>query len=52
MLAALTRKGQIPLPEEISDRLNLEAGAILDFQIQPDNTTTADDPGQNPRMAR
>lgn len=29
------------LPKEIRDRLNLDAGSILDFQIQPDNTITA-----------
>jgi bifunctional DNA-binding transcriptional regulator/antitoxin component of YhaV-PrlF toxin-antitoxin module len=29
------------LPKEIRDRLNLDAGAILDFQIQADNTITA-----------
>ena len=28
-------------PKEIRDRLNLGAGAILDFQIQADNTITA-----------
>jgi antitoxin PrlF len=41
MLATLTTKGQITLPKEIRDRLNLDAGAILDFQVQPDNTITA-----------
>jgi len=41
MFATLTSKGQITLPKEIRDRLNLDAGAILDFQIQADNTITA-----------
>lgn len=41
MLATLTSRGQLTLPKEIRDRLNLEVGAILEFQIQADNTTTA-----------
>lgn len=41
MFATLTSKGQLTLPKEIRDRLNLDAGAILDFQVQPDNTITA-----------
>jgi antitoxin PrlF len=41
MFATLTSKGQVTLPKEIRDRLNLDAGAILDFQIQADNTITA-----------
>ena len=41
MFATLTSKGQLTLPKEIRDCLNLEAGAILDFQIQSDNTITA-----------
>jgi AbrB family looped-hinge helix DNA binding protein len=41
MFATLTTKGQLTLPKEIRDRLNLEAGAILDFQVQADNTITA-----------
>lgn len=38
MFAALTSKGQFTLPKEIRDRLNLDVGAILDFQVQGDNT--------------
>jgi AbrB family looped-hinge helix DNA binding protein len=41
MYATLTTKGQLTLPKEIRDRLGLDAGAILDFQLQPDNTITA-----------
>lgn len=41
MFATLTSKGQVTLPKEIRDRLSLDAGAVLDFQIQPDNTITA-----------
>ena len=41
MFATLTSKGQVTLPKEIRDRLSLDAGAILDFQIQADNTITA-----------
>ena len=40
MFATLTSKGQLTPPEGIRDRLNLEAGAILDFQIRADNTIT------------
>ncbi len=41
MFATLTSKGQITLPKEIRDRLGLDAGSILDFQILEDNTITA-----------
>ena len=41
MFATLTSKGQLTLPKEIRDRLRLDAGAILDFQIRADNTITA-----------
>lgn len=41
MFATLTSKGQITLPKEIRGRLSLDAGAILDFQSQADNTITA-----------
>jgi antitoxin PrlF len=41
MLATLTSKGQITLPKEIRDRLGLDAGAVLDFELQADNTITA-----------
>ena len=41
MFATLTSKGQLTLPKEIRDRLNLDTGSILDFQLQADNTITA-----------
>jgi antitoxin PrlF len=41
MFATLTSKGQITLPKEIRDRLGLDAGSMLDFEILPDNTITA-----------
>ena len=41
MHATLTSKGQITLPKEIRDRLGLDAGSMLDFQLLPDNTITA-----------
>ena len=41
MFAALTSKGQLTLPKEVRVRLNLDAGAILDFQTQADHTITA-----------
>lgn len=41
MLATLTSKGQLTLPKEIRDRLGLDAGSVLDFALQPDNTITA-----------
>lgn len=37
----LRGKGQLTLPKEIRDRLNLDAGAILDFLVLADNTITA-----------
>ena len=41
MLATLTSKGQITLPKEIRDRLGLDAGSMLDFELLPDNTIRA-----------
>ena len=41
MFATLTSKGQITLPKEIRDRLGLDAGSVLDFQLMEDNTITA-----------
>jgi len=41
MYATLTSKGQVTLPKEIRDRLGLDAGSTLDFQLLPDNTITA-----------
>jgi AbrB family looped-hinge helix DNA binding protein len=41
MFATLTSKGQITLPKEIRDRLQLDPGATLDFQLLPDNTIVA-----------
>ena len=41
MLATLTSKGQITLPKEIRDRLGLDAGSMLDFELLPDDTIAA-----------
>ena len=41
MFATLTSKGQITLPKEIRERLSLDAGSMLDFQLLADNTITA-----------
>lgn len=41
MFATLTSKGQLTLPKKIRDLLNLNAGAILDFQVLADNTISA-----------
>ena len=41
MFATLTSKGQVTIPKEIRDRLGLDAGSMLDFQILEDNTITA-----------
>ncbi len=41
MFATLTSKGQVTLPKEIRDRLGLDAGSMLDFQVLEDNTITA-----------
>lgn len=40
MYATLTSKGQITLPKEIRDRLGLDAGSLLDFQLLDDDTIT------------
>lgn len=52
MFATLPSKGQLSLPKEIRDRLNLDAGAILDFQIQAHNTITARHVQPNARRTR
>ena len=41
MFATLTSKGQVTVPKEIRERLGLDAGTMLDFQVLPDNTITA-----------
>lgn len=41
MFATLTSKGQLTLPKEIRDRLRMDAGAILDFHLEADNTIIA-----------
>lgn len=41
MHAKLTSKGQVTVPKAIRDRLGLDAGSTLDFQILDDNTITA-----------
>lgn len=41
MRATLTSRGQITLPREIRERLGLDAGSMLDFQLLDDNTITA-----------
>ncbi len=38
MLATVTDKGQVTVPKEIRDRLGIEPGAKLDFQIEADGT--------------
>ncbi len=41
MLARLTSKGQLTLPKQIRDELQLDAGTQIDFTIQPDGTFSA-----------
>lgn len=38
MVATITSKGQITLPKGIRDRLGLEAGDRLDFQVNKEGT--------------
>lgn len=38
MLATVTDKGQVTVPKEIRDRLGIEPGAKLDFQIEADGS--------------
>lgn len=40
MFAVLTTKGQITLPKAIRDKLGLDAGSTLDFELLADNTIT------------
>ena len=41
MLATLTSKGQITLPKAIRNKLGLDAGSQLRFELLPDNTIQA-----------
>ena len=41
MLSTLTSKGQITLPKAIRDKLGLDAGCQLRFELLPDNTIQA-----------
>lgn len=38
MLATVTGKGQVTIPKEIRDRLGIEVGTKLDFQVEADGT--------------
>ena len=41
MLSTLTSKGQITLPKAIRDKLGLDAGSQLQFELMPDNSIRA-----------
>lgn len=41
MLSTLTSKGQITLPKAIRDKLGLDAGSQLQFELLPDNSIRA-----------
>lgn len=41
MFSTLTTKGQITLPKAIRDKLGLDAGSQLRFELLPDNTIQA-----------
>jgi antitoxin PrlF len=41
MFATLSSKGQITLPKQIRDLLDLNPGCVLDFQVLADHTITA-----------
>lgn len=38
MLSTVTDKGQVTLPKPIRDRLNIQAGTRIEFELQPDDT--------------
>jgi len=39
--ATITSKGQVTLPKDVRDRLNLKAGDRLSIEVMPDGTFTA-----------
>lgn len=41
MIVTLTAKGQVTLPRELRERIGLDAGSTLDFQLLPDNSISA-----------
>ena len=38
MVSTVTDKGQVTLPKAIRDRLGIQPGSKLEFELQPDNT--------------
>ena len=38
MIATVTDKGQVTLPKAIRDRLGIQPGSKLEFELQPDDT--------------
>ncbi|MEO7243409.1 MAG: AbrB/MazE/SpoVT family DNA-binding domain-containing protein [Variovorax sp.] len=38
MITTVTDKGQVTLPKPIRDRLGIQPGAKIDFELRPDNT--------------
>jgi AbrB family looped-hinge helix DNA binding protein len=52
MTTTLTSKGQVTIPKQIRDALNLAPGAAVDFAVNPEGDVVIRKAGANPSRKR